>query len=130
MAEDEELKYLKRKRFLKMQKRLLTEKAMEAQKGNVEKRKVKNPKEALKTIFADSAWEIWRAAEQQYPQAIDEVAKALATLNEAGKLREKVTGEQLFWLFRQLGLPVRVETKIRILEHGELKTIADKLREK
>ncbi|MCJ7632152.1 hypothetical protein MUP77_07125 [Candidatus Bathyarchaeota archaeon] len=132
MPEDEDLEYIKRKRLLEMQKHLLQEKVTEAQKekAKVEVRKEKNPKDTLKAIFADNAWPIWNIAEQQYPQVIGELVKTLANLVDTGQLREKVSGEQLYWLFNQLGMPIRVETKIRILEHGELKTIADKLREK
>jgi len=69
-------------------------------------------------------------AEQQYPQVTKEVTKALITLKETGKIHSRITGEQLYWLYMQLGVRIRMETKIRILEGGELKTIADKLRGK
>ncbi|MFH0748670.1 MAG: DNA-binding protein [Candidatus Bathyarchaeota archaeon] len=132
MSEDEELEYIKRKRLLEMQKHLLQEKVAEAQKekAKVEVLKEKDPKETLKAVFADDAWQVWNLAEQQYPQVINEVVKALVNLVETGQLREKISGGQLYWLFNQLGIRVRIETKIRILEHGQLKTIADKLREK
>jgi hypothetical protein len=31
--------------------------------------------------------------------------------------------------FRQIGIPVRLETRIRISEHGELKTLEQKMKE-
>lgn len=127
MSDDIELEHLKRRKLLEMQRRLIAEKAKTSQQSE-KKQKTTDPKAILKTIFADSAWKIWQAAEQQHPQAAEEVAKAFAALHEAGRLREKVTGEHIYWLFMQLGLPLRLETKIRILESGELKTIADKLR--
>lgn len=130
MSEDEELEYLKRKKLLEMRRRLLVEKAAETRENKGEDRKAGKPREVLKTVFADSAWEVWQAAEQQYPQVAEEVARALAALVEAGKMREKVTGEQLYWLFTELGLQLRFAMRIRIFESGELKTIADKLREK
>ena len=108
---------------------MLSEKAIKEQQ-EVEKQKTIDPKEFLKTIFAENAWEIWNAAEQQFPQATNDIAKALMKLVETGKLREKVTGEQLYWLFKNIGLSIRFETKIRILESGEYKTLAEKLREK
>jgi DNA-binding TFAR19-related protein (PDSD5 family) len=128
LSEDDELAYLKRKKLLEIRKRLLVEKAAETKQAGKKERK--KPREILTMIFAESAWEIWQAAELQYPKTAEAVAKALATLVEAGKIREKITGEQIYWLFKQLGVPVRLKTKIRILEGGELKTIADKLRAK
>ena len=129
MSEDRELEQLKRKKLLAMQKRLLTEKAADAKKLRKREPGTK-PKAILKTVFTESAWEIWQVAEQQFPRATEAVAKALATLVQTGKIREKVTGEQVYWLFKQIGIPVRLKTRIRILEGGELKTIADKLRGK
>ena len=130
MSEDRELEHLKRKRLLEMQRHLLTEKAAKEQQKKEEEQKTRDPKSVLKLVFADSAWKVWKAAEQQYPEAAEEVAKALATLYDAGKLSGKIEDEQIYWLFMQLGLPVRLETKIRILESGELKSVADKLKGK
>ena len=130
MSEDSELEYLKRKKLLEMQKHLLLDKAAEIQHERKEEQNTRNPKDILNTIFTDDAWKMWYIAEQQYPQASEEVTKALTALIEAGKIQEKVTGEQVYWLFKQLGFPIRIETKIRIFEGGELKSLADKLRNK
>lgn len=127
LSEDKELEYLKQKKLLEMQRRLFSEKAAESQK---EEPKKKEPDETLKTVFDNSAWEVWNLAVQQYPQVIEEVTQALVTLIKAGKIIGKINGEQIYWLFTQLGYRIRIETKIRILESGELKTIADKLRGK
>ena len=129
LSEDRKLEYLKQKRLLEMQRHVLAETAVELRPEKEEVQKTIDPKEVLKTIFAENAWKIWRAAEYQYPQAAKEVAKALANLVKAGKITATVTGTQLYWLFTEMGLRVRVETKIRILDKGELKTIADKLHE-
>lgn len=126
---DNELEYVKRKKLLEMQRRLLMDKATEKVQPTDEP-KAKDPEIVLKQIFTEDTWKVWRTAEQQFPQVIGEVAKALAALHEAGKLKDKVTGEQIYWLFQQLGLHIHLETKIRILESGEMKTIADKLRGK
>lgn len=128
LSEDKELEYLKQKKLLEMQRRLFSEKAAESQKK--EEPKKKEPDETLKTVFDNSAWEVWNLAVQQYPQVIEEVTQALVTLIKAGKIIGKINGEQIYWLFTQLGYRIRIETKIRILESGELKTIADKLRGK
>lgn len=125
MSENDEIDYLKRKRLLEMKKRLLIKKAAEEK----QQEKPKEPEDILKTVFTESAWKIWRVAEQQYSQTTEDVKKALVAMIEAGKINEKITGEQIYWLFNQLGFPLRLETKIRILESGEMKTIAEKLRD-
>lgn len=132
MAEDHDLELLKRRKLLEMQRHLLKEKALEAERAKTKKstEKPREPEEVVIAFFADRASEVWMAAKQQYPSVVKEVAKALATIIESGKLKERITGEQLYWLFQQLRLPIRLETKIRILESGELKTIAQKLKER
>ncbi len=128
MSDDDELELLKRRRLLEMQRRLLMNKALEAEKKPAKEEKPKEPEEVLKDVFVGRAWEVWNAAKQQYPEATKQVASALATLVESKKLKDKITGEQLVWLYRQMDLPIRLETKIRILESGELKTIAQKMK--
>ena len=131
MSEDHELELLKRRKLLEMQRRLLKEKALAEEKAEEKiERKPKSPEEIVMSLFVDRALEVWTAAKQQYPEVAEEVAKALAQVIEAGKLKDRITGEQLYWLFQQLGLPVRLDIKIRVLEGGELKTIADKLKER
>ena len=111
-----------------MQRRLLVDRALEAEKKEAKKEKPKDPEEVLKSVFVGRAWEVWNAAKQQYPDVTREVAAALVSLVESNKLSDKITGEQLFWLYRQMNFPIRLETKIRIFESGELKTIAQKLK--
>ena len=114
-----------------MKRRLLLEKIEDMKAEEAEKkpkRPAMRPKDVLKKVFVGRAWEVWNTAESQYPTVTKQIAVALVTLIEAGKLKEGITGEQLYAFFRQLGLRVRLKTKIRIYESGELKSIADKLR--
>ena len=116
-----------------MQRRLLIEKSLEAKKAEgkeQQEKKPRDPEEVLTSFFVGRALEVWTAAKQQYPTVAREVAKALATIIESERLKERITGEQLYWLFQQLRLPIRLETKIRIYDGGELKTIAEKLKER
>lgn len=131
MAEDEELTRYMLRRRLEMQRNLLRRQADDAREAKGRAAQVESKpsvKEVLEKIFAGRAWEVWNAAEVQYPTIAARVAVTLTSLVAQGKLKGKVTGEQLFWLFRQLGVPVRLQTKIRLYESGEVRTIADKLR--
>ncbi|MEM2226972.1 MAG: DNA-binding protein [Candidatus Bathyarchaeia archaeon] len=122
MAEDEELELLKRKKLQEIQRRL----AMK--RDSVEKPEGEDRGEALRKALVGRAWEVLMAAKRQYPRAAERVEAALARAISEGKIKGPITGEQLLWLFRYLGLNVRLETRIRIYEHGELKSIAEKLR--
>jgi len=127
LSEEKELELYKRKKLLEMQMRLLAKKA-EEEKKQEEPERAPDPKEVLNRIFVDRAWEVFEAARRQYPQVTQTLQDELVRLILSGKLKERITGEQLLWLFRKIGLDVRMETKIRILESGELKTIAEKLK--
>jgi len=123
----DELELYKRKKLLEMQMRLLAKKA-EEEKKQEEPEGPPDPKEVLNRIFVGRAWQVFEAARRQYPQVTQTLQDELVRLILSGKLKEQITGEQLLWLLRKMGLDVRMETKIRILESGELKTIAEKLK--
>ena len=123
----DELELYKRKKLLEMQMRLLAKKA-EEEKKQEEPERAPDPKEVLNKIFVGRAWEVFEVARRQYPRVTQTLQDELVRLILSGRLKEQITGEQLLWLFRKMGLNVRMETKIRILESGELKTIAEKLK--
>jgi DNA-binding TFAR19-related protein (PDSD5 family) len=122
MSDDSELDRLKRERLAEMQRRMAAK-----QQGEVVPAKFE-PRQVLERVFVGRAWEVYHAARSQYPGIADQIFQELAALVQAGRLQGKITGEQLFGLLRQIGLDVRLDTKIQVLEHGELKSIADKFR--
>jgi len=89
----------------------------------------KDTKTSLSKIFVGRAWEVWNIASSQYPSVMDNLCILMAKMIDAGTLKGPITGEQLYWLLRRLGLRVKLKTSIRILESGEMKTIAQKLKE-
>jgi len=84
--------------------------------------------EVLNKVFQGRAWEVFNAANQQFPPVMSQIKGALVKLASSGRLTE-VTGEQLYLLLRTLGLRVRLNTTIRYTEHGKLKSLAEKIKE-
>jgi DNA-binding TFAR19-related protein (PDSD5 family) len=123
MSEDTELERLKRQRLAKMQK-MISARQQQAQAGANKT----DPSSVMQKVFVGRAWEVYYAAKRQYPRIAEQILQELAQLVQKGQLRGKITGEQLYGLLREIGLDVRLETKIQVLEHGELKSIADKFR--
>lgn len=123
MPEDKELERWKHQKLLEMKKRRLAKEAGQ-------EKETENPKKVLSRVLIGRAMEVLNTAERQYPEASYQIEEALAQLISTGKLKGPVNGEQLLWFFKRLGLNVRLETHIRILEHGELKTIEEKLKAK
>ncbi len=122
---DTELERLRRRKLLEMQKRLAQKTKEEAEKGETV-----DAKKLLDQIFTGRAWEVFNAAKAQYPQITEKIEEALVRLVLEGRMREKISGEELFAFFRQLGLRVRLETRIRVMEHGKLKTLEEKMKER
>ena len=117
---DSELMAIRRKKLMEMWKRLSSKKEKKEEKID--------PNKILNRVFRGRAWEVYNAASSQYPQIMDRVRDALVKLVQSGRLNE-VNGEQLYLFLRSIGLRVRLNTEIRIMEHGKLKSLAEKLRE-
>jgi len=123
MSDDSELERLKRQRLAAMQKKISAK--QQAQQAPVAS---DDPVKVLEKIFVGRAWEVYHAARQQFPAIADQIFRELALLVQTGQLKGQITGEQLYGLLRQIGLDVHLDTKIQVLEHGELKSLSDKFR--
>jgi len=120
---DDELEKLKRRKLLELQRRLLKK------PEQAEKREDPSPREVLSRYFVGRAWEVYNAARAQFPTVMPQIEKALVEAMRAGRIKGRIDGESLFYFLRQIGLPVRLRTTIRFKEHGELKTLEQKIRE-
>jgi len=117
----EELELLRRRRMAETMKRLRAEREEEIKR--------EDPKRILRRILTARAWKVLKAAESQYPELTRRIEERLAHLVSKGQLEGPILAGQLLWLFRYFGIHVRLETRIRFLEHGKLKTIGEKLKE-
>jgi len=125
---DDELEKLKRRRMLELQRRLhRSESKPEAESKKPEE---PTPDEVLGRFLVGRAWEVIGAARAQYPKVMPQVEEALIEAYKAGKIKETIDGGMLLQFLRQVGLPVRVQTSIRYKDHGELKTIGQRIKEK
>ena len=130
MASDAEFERLKRRRMLEMQKRMLLDKAKKQPGEETEKPVDPTPAETLNSYLIGRAPEVMEAARSQFPQVISQVEDVLVDAIKKGSIKNRIDGESLFQFFRQIGLPVRLQTTIRYKDHGELKTISQRLKDK
>jgi programmed cell death protein 5 len=124
---DEELERIKRRRLLELQRRMLREEKTEEEP---EKPAEPTPRDILDSMFSGRAWEVYETAKIQYPTVMPRVEQALVEGIRSGKIKDRIDGESLFVFLRQLGLNVRLNTSIRYKEHGELKTIGQRIKER
>lgn len=120
----DELERLKRRRLLELQRRL-TKKREPKQ----EKPKEPSSEELLDQYFYGRAWEIYNTAKAQFPKVMPQIEMALIEAVKEGRIKQRIDGESLYHFLRQLGLQIRLRTTIRYKEHGELKTLEQKIRE-
>jgi len=122
--EDLELEKLKLRKLRELQARLTRAEAERARQP---------PPDPLKLVeerLVGRGREVLEAALEQHPQAARIVVRELARLIQEGKLTGTISGETLHQLFSLLGFPVRLETRIFYVEKGEVKSLAERLREK
>jgi len=129
MSEDKELEIWRRRRLLQMKRAMLAKKIEKDNKLQESKNVKKSPETYLKKILKGRAWEVLKTARHQYPKETAHVEKELIRLSSSGEIKDILDGKQLLWLFRTLGIDVRLDTKIRVLEDGKLKTISEKIKE-
>jgi len=127
---DDELERIKQKRLDELRRKMLLNQLKEKEpESEPEPTKEPTNEEMLGKYFRNRAWEVWNAAKHQYPQVMPRIEVMLVDAIKQGKIRDYIDGANLMGFFRQVGIPVRLDTKIRVSEHGELKTLEQKIKE-
>lgn len=108
---------------------LLQKKLLELKRLLAKKDREKTPREILVERLVDRGEEVLEAAERQFPEQTKVIVEKLAEMIKKGYITSNISGAELLWLFRQLGLPVRIETKIMIEKDGKFISLAEKLKE-
>lgn len=91
------------------------------------KEPAKGPREVLAERLGFRGMEVLNNAEAQFPAEARMVVSKLAELIGSGELRETVDGGKLLALFRSVGLPVRMETRISVEKDGKFVSLGEKL---
>ena len=118
-----ELDAIRRNKLRELQRRLAAKHRM-----NKKRTEQINVDEVLERIFRGRALEVFNSANKQFPNAMLKIKDVLVKLAQSGRLNE-ITGEQLYYFLRKLGLRVRLKTTIRFSEDGELKSLSEKIRD-
>ena len=126
--EDPELAIIKARKMKQMkEKAALNEKIKEAEtKTNMTK--IDDKEIVLKYLY-DRGDEVLRLAEAQYPAQTEIIIKRIADLIKSREIDSLVSGGELLAIFRSVGLRIRVDTNIRIEDHGKFISFGEKLKE-
>jgi len=117
MSEDDEVeKILKKKMEELMKKRASPQSNQE------------DPFKIVMGILYDRGDEVLEAAAAQYPKETGIIVSRLAELIRKGELNQKISGGELLYIFRSLGLPIYIETTVKIERNGKSLSISDILK--
>jgi DNA-binding TFAR19-related protein (PDSD5 family) len=126
--EDPELAIIKARKM-----KQLKEKAALIEKINEDKTKTNATKmddrEILLKYLYDRGDEVLQLAELQYAVQTKIIVKRIVDLIKSGELDSLISGGELLAIFRSVGLRIRVDTNIRIDDHGKFISFGEKLKE-
>ena len=126
--EDPEIAIIKARKMKQLkEKAALIEKIKEVEtKTNVTKT---NDKEIVLKYLYDRGDEVLQLAESQFPIQTEIIVKRIADLIKSREIDSLISGGELLTIFRSVGLRIRVDTNIRIEEHGKFISFGEKLKQ-
>ena len=112
--------------------RLLEQRKLEALRRRMKAsaapaKKDKTDREVVEGLLYDRGDEVLEAAYEFYPAQTESMVRELAEMVRGGRLAERVSGGELYSIFRQLGLRFRLKTSIRVQDRGKLVDLSEKL---
>lgn len=122
-----EIELLRQKKALELRKKMMLSQEKTAPAGPPLSKA--SPREVVAKILSGRGPEVLETARRYYPKEVGQVEETLANLIESGRLKGPVSAEELYSFLRRVGLVFNMDVKIRIKEHGELKTLEQKFRE-
>ncbi len=128
--EDPELQKIKARKMKQMkEKAKLFEKMKEDEtKAKTEMSKIDDKQVLLKYLY-DRGDEVLELAESQFPVQTKIIINRIVDLIKSGEIDSLISGGEMLAIFRSVGLRIRVDTNIRIEEHGKLISFGEKLKE-
>ena len=127
MEEDPDIEILKAKKMQEIMQRMMKQK-----KENIEKEiKKREPseREILLSYLYDRGDEVLKLAESQFPSETRAIINRIVELINSGEINRKISGGELLSLFRTIGINVKINTTIKIEEHGKYMSFAEKLKQ-
>ncbi len=122
-----EMELLRQKKALELRRKMLLSKEKPSP-VSVEEPRLES-REVVSRILAGRGVEVLETARRYYPQQIGRIEENLAGLVRSGKLKGPISGEELYLFLRRVGFVFSMDVRITVKEHGELRSLEEKLRE-
>ncbi len=120
--EDLELKRLQLKRMMKLSLQLA---AGQPKQAEAKQSPEPTPLEIVRARLGPKGDVVLEAALEQYPEETRQIVERLAQLIASGSVEGPIDGGELYNLFRQLGLRVKLDTKIVYMKRGEARDLRE-----
>lgn len=89
----------------------------------------KNNREIISNYLYDRGEEVLTLAESQFPIQTKSIINGIVELIGAGEIKQRISGGELLALFRSVGVNIRINTSIKIEDHGKLVSFSEKLKQ-
>jgi DNA-binding TFAR19-related protein (PDSD5 family) len=89
----------------------------------------KTSREIITSYLYDRGEEVLNLAESQFPTQTRTILDRIAELIKAGEINQRISGGELLALFRSIGINIRINTSIKIEDHGKMVSFSDKLKQ-
>jgi DNA-binding TFAR19-related protein (PDSD5 family) len=128
LDEDAELKMINARKLAELKRRAEMASVASALSASAASKPVKSDKDVLLGALYDRGDEVLEAAYQAYPRQTEVVVAQLARLLKQNGMRERISGGELYQLFRTLGLRFSLKTTIKVQDKGRFVDLKDKLK--
>ena len=124
MEEDAELRLITQRKLAQLKKMAAATTTTSAKPQKAEK----TDRQVVAEMLVDRGDEVLEAAYSYYPNETDHIVRELSRLIREGKFNERISGGELYSLFRNLGLRFKLNTSMKVEEKGRLIDIGEKFR--
>ena len=128
MEEDPDIEILKAKKMQEIMQRMMKQKKKDNIGKDIKKREP-SEREILLSYLYDRGDEVLNLAESQFPSETRAIISRIVELINSGEINRKISGGDLLSLFRTIGINVKINTTIKIEEHGKYMSFAEKLKQ-
>jgi DNA-binding TFAR19-related protein (PDSD5 family) len=125
-AEDPDITIIKARKLKELQKIAAIQEKLKSrnQKDTIPK----TSREIVSVYLYDRGDEVLALAENQFPIQTRAIVDKIAEIIRLGEINQKISGGELLALFRSVGINIRLNTSIRVEDHGKLVSFSDKLK--
>ncbi len=124
-AEDRDIEIIKARKMKELREKAA---AMERAKASPPQ-KQKSARDIVSSYLYDRGDEVLNLAYAQFPIQTEAIITRIAELMLAGEITSRISGGELLALFRSVRLNVRVNTTIKIEDHGKFVSFSEKLKQ-